>query len=223
MLHDTVTVTRTKALVTAPTALAIAQSISHERRIRPHYSIPDRNADQIICDVLDEHYDAAGGVPLREPDPLFNHRDLLDFEQHCASTAALFAVDIWQFNYAGLVHIAISMCSRAGIRDGTLDKYSENHVYFYGSAKPTRFTASSRPDTTDLDTLLFEDSNVVAGHVTGRVATDALDREVEVHTVSGPDITASDWNLPLAGTDFGFDAVWPDGVVRGVYEFHRSN
>ena len=37
MLHDTVTVTRTKALVTAPTALAISRAVSHGRQIQPHY------------------------------------------------------------------------------------------------------------------------------------------------------------------------------------------
>lgn len=48
MHHDTVTVTRTKALVTAPTALVIARAISHGRQIQPHYPVIDRAADRAI-------------------------------------------------------------------------------------------------------------------------------------------------------------------------------
>lgn len=228
MLHDTVTVTRTKALVASATALAIARAVSHERRIRPHYTVIDRAADRAICDVLDDHYDSAGGV-LFHPAPLIhNHRGLLDFEQHCTSAVPTFAADIWQFNYAGVVHIATSVCSRAGNHAGTLDEYKENHVYFYPHADTRTFAASSRPHTitmpgtTVLDTLLFEDSNVVAGHATGRVACDALASDVNVRTLRGPDIDGADWNTPPAGTDLGFDTAWPDGVVRGEYEFRRQ-
>lgn len=230
MLHDTVTVTRTKALVTAPTALAIAQSISHERRIRPHYPVVGRAADQAMCDALDDHYGAAGGVPLRAPDPIFNHRDLLEFELHCGSTDSLFAVDVWQFDRAGLVDAAVSVCSRVGTRAGAHDDYNENHVYFRSSTRATMITASSwnntdmLPGTNDLDTMLFNDSGgVVVGMSTQRVPTTRLVRDVEIHTFSGPDIAASDWNLPPAGTDLGFDTAWPSGVVRGVYEFHRQH
>lgn len=229
MHHDTVTVTRTKALVTAPTALVIARAISHGRQIQPHYPVIDRAADRAICDVLDDHYDSAGGV-LFHPAPLIhNHRGLLDFEQHCTSAAPTFAADIWQFDYAGVVHIATSVCSRAGNQAGTLDEYKENHVYFYPHADTRTFAASSRPHTitmpgtTVLDTLLFEDSNVVAGHATGRVACDALARDVEIRTISGPAIAAPVWDTPPPGADLDFDAVWTDGVVRGVYEFYRQH
>lgn len=230
MLHDTATVTRTKALVTAPTALVIARAVSHGRQIQPHYPVIDRAADRAICDVLDEHYDAAGGIPFQSANLIHNHRGLLDFEQHCTSTAASFAVDIWQFNRAGLVDAAVSACSRVGTRAGTLDEYNENHVYFRGSTRATMITASSwnntdtMPGTNDLDTLLFDDSGgVVVGLATRPIPVPTLARDVEIHTISGPDIAAADWNLPPAGTDLGFDTAWPDGVVRGVYEFHRSN
>lgn len=90
---------------------------------------------------------------------------------------------------------------------------------FATSSRPHTLT---RPGTTDVDTLLFEDSNVVAGHATGRVACDALTSDVHIRTLRGPDIDGADWNLPAAGTDLGFDAAWPDGVVRGEYEFRRQ-
>lgn len=112
MLHDTVTVTRTKALAAPATALAIARAVSHERRIRPHYTVGESASDQTICNVLDEHYDAAGGIPLQPPNLIHNHRDLLDFELHCTGTESLFAADIWQFHYADWVHAAVSVCSR---------------------------------------------------------------------------------------------------------------
>lgn len=228
MLHDTVTVTRTKALVTAPTALAISRAVSHGRQIQPHYTVGESAADQIICDVLDEHYDAAGGIPFQPANLIHNHRNMLDFELHCTGTTSLFAADIWQFKYADWVHASVSVCSRAWSLGGTIDLL-ENRVYLYPHADTKMFAASSRPRTltmpvtTDLDTLLFEDSNVVAGHVTGRVACDALARDVNVRTLRGPDIDGADWNTPTAGTDLGFDAVWTDGVVRGVYEFHRQH
>lgn len=230
MLHDTITVTRTKALVTPTTAMAIARAISHGRQIRPHYPVPDHAADQAMCDVLDDHYGSAGGVPLRAPDPLFNHRDLLDFEQHCDSTDSLFAVDFWQFERAGLVDAAVSVCSRVGTRAGAHDDYNENHVHFRSSTRATMITASSwnntdmLPGTNDLDTLLFNDSGgVVVGIATQRVPAATLARDVEIHTTSGPDIEGADWNTPPDGTDLNFDTTWPDGVVRGVYEFRRRH
>lgn len=167
MIHNTATVTRTKALITAPTAMVIARAISHGQRIRPHYPVPDHAADQTMCDVLDDHYGPAGGVPLRPPE-LFNRPDPLKFEHHCASTTAAFAVDVWQFNRAGLVDAAVSVCSRVGTRQGTIDKYSENHVYFRSSTGATRLTASSwdnnetTPGTDNLNTLLFNDSGDVS-------------------------------------------------------------
>lgn len=229
MIHNTTTVTRTKALVTAPTAMAIARAISHGRRIRPRYPVPDHAADQTMCDVLDDHYGSAGGVPLRPPE-LFNRPDPLKFEHHCASTTAAFAVDVWQFNRAGLVNAAASVCSRVGTRQGTIDKYSENHVYFRSSTGATRLTASSwdnnetTPGTDNLNTLLFNDSgDMSVGYDIWRVPITTLAREVEIHTTSGPDIAASDWNLPPAGTDLNFDTTWPDGVVRSEYEFRRRH
>lgn len=230
MIHDSATVTRTKALVTPTTALAIGRAISHGRLIKPHYPVTDRAADRITCDVLDDHYGADGSVPLRTPDPVSNHRDLLEFEQHCTSTAALFAVDVWQFNRAGLVDASVSVCSRVGTRAGTHGDYNENHVYFRSSTRATMLTASSWinidaiPGTADLDVLLFDDSGgVVVGTATWRVPATTLTHEVEIHTVSGPAVTASDWNMPPAGTDLDFDTTWPDGVVRGDYEFRRRN
>lgn len=230
MIHNTATVTRTKALVTAPTAMAIARAISHGRQIRPHYPVPDHAADQIMCDVLDDHYDAAGGVPLQSANLILNYRDLLDFELHCDSTDSLFAVDMWQFNRAGLVDAAVSVCSRVGTRAGAHDDYNENHVYFRSSTRATMLAASSwnnvdtMPGTNDLDTLLFNDSSgVVVGLATQRVPAATLARDVEIYTTSGPDITAADWNLPPAGTDLDFDTAWPDGVVRGAYEFRRRH
>lgn len=87
MLHDTVTVTRTKALVTAPTALAISRAVSHGRQIQPHYTVGESAADRAICDVLDEHYDAAGGIPFHPAPLIHNHRNMLDRSmderEHC--------------------------------------------------------------------------------------------------------------------------------------------
>lgn len=226
MLHATVTVTRTKARVTAPTALAIARATSHARTIRPNYPVAAAVADQTICDVLDGHYDAAGAIPMQSANLVHDQRSLADFAQHCTIEEPEFAADIWQFNYAGWVHASVSVCSRALSRGGAIYPL-ENHVYFYPHADTKMFAASSRrytitmPGTTDVDTLLFEDSNVVAGHITGRVSCDAIARSVIVRTLHGPDITGADWNLPAAGTDLDFDAAWPNGVVRGVYVLQR--